>query len=162
MSLVASSPLTSTTDKVMIGVFFLIMATAIINRASPMRLTRLLVAAIKDAEKTYLDAIEAGILSKSDVDAAAILSSLQIKVSTIRQESLRNSLSTRQEFREFCKGRSITILKCIREVRKFEADIEILNEEHLRAPDLGVRIGMVSLRQRRTHTSSSKSGKCPH
>ncbi|KAJ7117803.1 hypothetical protein C8R44DRAFT_879340 [Mycena epipterygia] len=123
------------------------MATAIINRASPMRLTPLLVAAIEDAERTYLDASEAGIISKSDVNAGAMLSSLQIKVSTIRKESLRNSLSIPQEVREFCKGRTFTILNCIREVRKFEADIEILKEEHLHDPDLWVGIGMVSLRQ---------------
>ncbi|KAJ7117797.1 hypothetical protein C8R44DRAFT_879335 [Mycena epipterygia] len=125
-----------------------------------MRLTRVLVAAICNVEKSYLEAIEAGMLSKFDVDTASMLLSLQIKVSHIRQATLRNSLSRFGTLCDFFKGRTFTVLKFIREVRALEAHIEILKEKNLRDPNpLGLETvaQMVSLRQRHTHGSSFSS-----
>ncbi|KAJ7117777.1 hypothetical protein C8R44DRAFT_738652 [Mycena epipterygia] len=165
LSVLASAPPTSTTAKINIGVVILALATFIIYCASPMHLTCVLVAAIKDAEETYLEAIETGALSKSDVHITAMMTSLQIKVSTIREASLRNSLSLCGALGAFFKGRSFTILKCIREVGDLEAHIEILKEEHLRDPAslaLGTVARTVSLRQRPTNGSSLKVCKCHH
>ncbi|KAJ7117784.1 hypothetical protein C8R44DRAFT_738659 [Mycena epipterygia] len=134
ISVLESVPPTSATTKVIIGVLILTMATFGTHYASPMHL---LVAAISNVEKTYFEAIEAGVLTKSNVHTTETLSSVQIKVSSIREASLRNYLSTRQEFREFFKGRSFTILKCIREVRKLEADIENISVPLISRSELG-------------------------
>ncbi|KAJ7117776.1 hypothetical protein C8R44DRAFT_201189 [Mycena epipterygia] len=157
LSLLASGPPTSTTTKVIVGALLIASMAYLIHLASPMRLTCVLVAAIDDVEKTYFEAIEAGVLSKSDVHTAAMLSSLQIEVSNIREATLRNSLSTCQALREFFKGRTLTVLGCIREVHKLETHIEILKEEHLRVanpPAFETVARTVSLRQRHTHSSS--------
>ncbi|KAJ7117781.1 hypothetical protein C8R44DRAFT_738656 [Mycena epipterygia] len=157
LSVLASAPPTSTTAKINIGVVALTLATFIIHFASPMHLTCVLVAAIKDAEETYLEAIETGALSKSDVHITAMMTSLQIEVSHIRQVTLRNSMSRFEALCDFFKGRTFTVLKCIREVRALEAHIEILKEEHLRDPNafaLGTVMQTVFLRQRHTHGSS--------
>ncbi|KAJ7117774.1 hypothetical protein C8R44DRAFT_201175 [Mycena epipterygia] len=177
LSVLTSAPPMSTIAKAIIGVLLLsTMMAFIIHHASPMRLTDVLVAAIKDTETAYLTAIEAGVLSKSDVHTAAMLSrylrstqiafpiiveplarSLQIKVSHIREATFHNSLSTHRVLREFFKGRTFTVLNCIAEVRALEAHIEILKEGHLRDPDslaFGAATRTVFLRQRHTHGSS--------
>ncbi|KAJ6527200.1 hypothetical protein DFH09DRAFT_1328167 [Mycena vulgaris] len=153
LSVLASTPPTSSTaNKVLFGVFGLTLATCIIYYASSMRLTRVLVAAIANTENTYLEALEAGVLSNSDVHTAEIMSSLQLKVSHIREESLRHSLSYRTTVSEFLKGRTLTLLQCIQEVRALETRIEILKEVQLRALDPRIGVGTVSLRRRRTHS----------
>ncbi|KAJ6518990.1 hypothetical protein C8R45DRAFT_918088 [Mycena sanguinolenta] len=106
----------------------------IIYYVSPMRLTRILVTALADTEKTYLAAVENGVLSVStEIDAAERLSVLQLKVSTIRETSLRSSLSTLSALRDmFNIYRSVAVLRCLNEVRELRAYIEILNETQLR------------------------------
>ncbi|KAJ7117773.1 hypothetical protein C8R44DRAFT_879311 [Mycena epipterygia] len=154
LSLLASNPPASTTTKVIFIVLVLTMASVMIHLASPVRLMRVLVAAINQTEEMYLKAIEAGALSKTDVHIAEMLSRLQIKVSNIREATLRDSLSTRRTLREFFKGRTFAVLNCMREVRELEAHIEILKEEHIRAPDpLGPAMRMASLRRQNIHTS---------
>ncbi|KAJ7491955.1 hypothetical protein FB451DRAFT_1165155 [Mycena latifolia] len=135
LTLITAAPPASTTTKVPISVRVLTVAACGMHYASPLRLTHVLVAAIAAAEKTYLEAVESGIL-KSDVDMAAMLTRLQIKVSTIREGCLRNSLSYRTALSGFFKGDTLTVLQCLREVRVFEAHIEILKEGHLRASDV--------------------------
>jgi hypothetical protein len=109
--------------------------------ASPLPLTRVLVTVIANVEKTYLDALETGLLSASDIDNAEMLStcasllfinlvlfstvSLQLKVSKIRESSLRNSLSHSGTLREFFAGHTFTLLRCIRELRVLETHIEV-------------------------------------
>jgi hypothetical protein len=51
----------------------LIVAAGIVHYASPLCLTRVLVAAIADVEKIYLEALETGLLSLSDVDTREML-----------------------------------------------------------------------------------------
>ncbi|KAJ7117768.1 hypothetical protein C8R44DRAFT_738643 [Mycena epipterygia] len=77
MSVLASiPPLTSTTAKITIGVFIIIASIAyMIHLPSPMCLTRVLVAAIKQAEETYLEVIDVGVFPKSDSHTAETLSS---------------------------------------------------------------------------------------
>ncbi|KAJ7117801.1 hypothetical protein C8R44DRAFT_879338 [Mycena epipterygia] len=157
MSFLASDPPTSTTTKVIFVALLVSSLACLIHFASPMRLTRILVAVIDNVTNTYLEAIEAGVLSKSDVHTAAMLSSLQIKVSHIREESLRSSLSRFRALCDFFKGRTLTVLGTIRGVHELEAHIEILREEHLRDPNylaLGTATRTVALRQRHTLSPS--------
>ncbi|KAF8216720.1 hypothetical protein K438DRAFT_2007514 [Mycena galopus ATCC 62051] len=149
LSILAST--SSSTPWVICGGLLFIGTAGTIYHMSPMRLTRILVNIIADAEKTYLDAIENGAICASDVETAETLStcvsfpflylgfylnqadSLQFKVSTIREASLRSSLFP---FSALCDilniHRSVAIVRCISEVRAFKTSIEILNESHLR------------------------------
>ncbi|KAJ6527231.1 hypothetical protein DFH09DRAFT_1285708 [Mycena vulgaris] len=130
----------------------LTLAVCTIYYTSPMRLTRVLVAAIAHTEAIYLEALEAGVLSNSDVHTPEIMSSLQLKVSHLREASLRHSLSYSTTVSEFLKGRMLTLLQCIWEVRALETRIEILKEEQLRALDSRIGVGTISLRRRRTYS----------
>ncbi|KAJ7491977.1 hypothetical protein FB451DRAFT_1216527 [Mycena latifolia] len=60
LSVLASTPLTTTTINVLLGVLTCVTAVYILHCASPVRLTRVLLAAIAATEKTYLEAIGAG------------------------------------------------------------------------------------------------------
>ncbi|KAJ6581730.1 hypothetical protein B0H19DRAFT_1251905 [Mycena capillaripes] len=115
-----------------IFIFTVVVLTALLRYASPMRLTCALVDAIVDIEKTYLEAIETGRLSPTDIRTAEMLFSLQLKVSEIREANLRHSLSWDATRREFLSGGTFTVLKCIREVRELATHIEILKEAQFR------------------------------
>ncbi|KAJ7491974.1 hypothetical protein FB451DRAFT_1551430 [Mycena latifolia] len=136
--------------KVVLGALILALMACTAHYASPMRLTRVMVSAIAAAEIAYFEAIEAGMIPKSDVDTATTLTRLQIKVSIIREMCLRNSLSYRAALYGFVKGNTLTVLQCLRKVRVFEAHIEILKEGRLRASDATSESAtrVVSLRQR--------------
>ncbi|KAJ7917603.1 hypothetical protein B0H13DRAFT_1870268 [Mycena leptocephala] len=149
----------TTIDTTIFGVVFIILVVAagIIHYVSPPRLTRVLVTSIATVEKTYLDALETGLLSASDIDTAEMLSTLQLKVSKIREASLRDSLSLRSAFHELCGGRTFTLLGCIREVQALEIHIEILKENQLREDSLypfADRVRNFCLRRRR-HSADS-------
>ncbi|KAJ7091487.1 hypothetical protein B0H15DRAFT_1021508 [Mycena belliarum] len=145
LSLIASAPLTSATaTKALLEVLLVLTAVYyIFHLTSPSRLLRALLAAIAELESSYIDALERGAFSPSDLSIAATLAALQLKVSTIREAALRNSLSYRAALREFLKGQTLTMLQCIHEVRVLGTHIEllyqqILKEAHLRAssPDV--------------------------
>ncbi|KAF8216704.1 hypothetical protein K438DRAFT_1953607 [Mycena galopus ATCC 62051] len=151
---------------VALGIFAVLMAH-IIRHTAPMRLTSTLVAAIHEAEKAYLGAIEAGMLPGSDVNVDLRLSrhrqSLQIQVSNIREASLRNSLSSWLSLREYFRGRSLTILECIWEVQMLKTDIEILKEEQLRELNpLRLVTATQTVFRRRRHSSRSTTGEYQH
>ncbi|KAJ7491936.1 hypothetical protein FB451DRAFT_511977 [Mycena latifolia] len=119
---------------------------------SPARLTRGLAALMDETEKAYFTAIEAGVLCKCDVQAKE-MSRLQIMASQLREAILRDSLSGQKTVWSFMRGRSLTVLRCIWDTRRFKICIEILAEERLRDlnfPESGARI---SLRRRRAHLS---------
>ncbi|KAJ7917594.1 hypothetical protein B0H13DRAFT_2322341 [Mycena leptocephala] len=143
----------STINTTIFGVgFMLVIAAGIIHYASPPRLTRVLVTAIANVETIYLEALETGLLSASDIDTAEILSTMQLKVSKIREASLRSSLSHAGTLRKFFNGYTFTLLRCIREVRTLEIRIEILKESQLREDNLhpfANRVRSVCLRRRR-------------
>ncbi|KAJ7281285.1 hypothetical protein C8J57DRAFT_1219180 [Mycena rebaudengoi] len=119
-----SSILPNNTANTIIGASFLAIAAAlIIHHISPTRLTHLLVALMHETDATYISAVEAGVIP-CDVDTEA-LSKLQIKVSELRKESLRNSLSTRKMLAEFLRGRSLSLHRCIRDVQDLKTQIEV-------------------------------------
>jgi hypothetical protein len=65
----------TTINTTIFGVLFmLVVAAGIVHYASPLRLTRVLVTAIASVEQIYLDALELGVLSASDIDTAEMLS----------------------------------------------------------------------------------------
>ncbi|KAJ7491967.1 hypothetical protein FB451DRAFT_1551426 [Mycena latifolia] len=162
LSLLASAPPTSTETYILLGALVFTATAYIVYYASPARLTPILVAAIAETEKTYLEALEAGVLPKSDANMAATLTSLQIKASNIREATLRHSLSYRTALCAFLKGRTLTVLYCIRDVRRLEIHIEarlyfsILKETRLRAADPASESATrtVSLRQRHKNNAS--------
>ncbi|KAJ7931635.1 hypothetical protein B0H13DRAFT_1857620 [Mycena leptocephala] len=113
------APGTDTINTTIFGVVFMfVVAAGIMHYTSPARLTRILVTSITHAEKTYLEALETGMLSASDINTAEMLSILQLKVSKIREFSVRNSLSHSGTLREVFWGHTFTLLGCIREILK--------------------------------------------
>jgi hypothetical protein len=51
--------------------------------------------------------------------------SLRVNASIIIEDTLRNSLSWRTAVRDFLCGRALTLLRCIREVQRFETHIKV-------------------------------------
>ncbi|KAF7370453.1 hypothetical protein MSAN_00677000 [Mycena sanguinolenta] len=105
--------------------------------ASPMRLTGILVAAMADTEKTYLAAVENGVICAStDTDITERLSVLQLEVSVIRETSLRISLSLVSAlYDSFNIRRTVAILRHLHEVHRLGTYIQISNESQLREID---------------------------
>ncbi|KAJ7931664.1 hypothetical protein B0H13DRAFT_2524510 [Mycena leptocephala] len=118
---------TITSTAILVAPLVLAVVAGIVHYVSPPRLTRVLVVDIANVEKIYLEALETGLLSTSDINTAEMLSLLQLKVSQIREASLRNSLSHSGTLREFFGGCTFTLLRCIREVRVLETHIENLS-----------------------------------
>ncbi|KAF7328648.1 hypothetical protein MSAN_02473400 [Mycena sanguinolenta] len=108
-------------------------ATAAVYYASPTHLTRVLVSALADTEKAYFAAAENGVLCVSTADVAERLSILQLKVSALREASLRSSISLLFTLCDtFNVRRSFAVLRCLGEVRELGTHIEISNETQLR------------------------------
>ncbi|KAJ7803096.1 hypothetical protein B0H13DRAFT_2389230 [Mycena leptocephala] len=154
VSILVSEPLTSPTTSTLAGGLFLAAAAGSIYYASPLRLTRALVAAITETEKAYLQTLETGLLSPSDINTAEMLATLQLKVSTIREATLCNSLSHYATLREFLAGRTLVIVRCIWEVQALKTHIEILKEAQLRA-DVSHLPGARAVSLRRRHSPYS-------
>jgi predicted GNAT superfamily acetyltransferase len=75
LSFLASDLPDNSTAKAMAAILLIaVIAAALLHYLSPMRLARILVAAIVATEKTYLEALETGLLSASDVHTAEMLS----------------------------------------------------------------------------------------
>ncbi|KAJ7251265.1 hypothetical protein C8J57DRAFT_1352585, partial [Mycena rebaudengoi] len=118
-----SSILPNSTANTIIGASILATVTAlVIHHISPTRLTHVLVTLIHETDATYIGAMEGGVI-RGDVDTDA-LSKLQIKVSQLHEESLRNSLSTWKMLAEFFRGRSLTLYCCIMDVQDLKTRIE--------------------------------------
>ncbi|KAJ7252494.1 hypothetical protein C8J57DRAFT_636280 [Mycena rebaudengoi] len=122
-----------------------------IHRIWPMRLTHVLVAFMKETEKVYYDAVEAGELPR-DIGTEEELLGFQKRVSEIRVDSLRSSLSTWTTLSDFFRGRSITLLQCADEIQRFKTHLEILKETqmctHLTSTNLGTAALAMSLKRR--------------
>ncbi|KAJ7252617.1 hypothetical protein C8J57DRAFT_1351170, partial [Mycena rebaudengoi] len=158
LSFLSSIQLPNNTANTIIGAFILtIVAALIIHNISPMRLTRALVALMHETVAIYIGAMEAGVIP-SDVDADALFK-LEIKVSELHEESLRNSLSTWKMLAEFFQGRSLALYGCIREVQDLKARIEISKEKQLRnlnPTGAGTAAWTMSARRRHIHPPGSR------
>ncbi|KAF8208363.1 hypothetical protein K438DRAFT_2013119 [Mycena galopus ATCC 62051] len=107
------------------------MAAMMIYYMLPLRLTNILLADMTETEKIYLEAHGMGLRSPADTET---LDSLKLKVSSIVQETMRNSNSWRTALCDFLRGRTFILLHCIYVVHCFEARIKTLKElAHLRA-----------------------------
>ncbi|KAJ6518989.1 hypothetical protein C8R45DRAFT_1085055 [Mycena sanguinolenta] len=85
--------------------------------ASPTRLTRGLVSALAAVKNAYLDGAENGFVLSADVDVAERLAVLQLKVFTIRETSLRSSLSALSALCDmFNIRRSVAVFRCLGEI----------------------------------------------
>ncbi|KAJ7471641.1 hypothetical protein B0H11DRAFT_2039404 [Mycena galericulata] len=131
---------TTAVGKIVLVVCILTLIGCVLRAASPTRLTDDLVSALAATENTYFTAIEAGVLLPGTHTKKLI--SLQFKVSKIRQDTLSHSQSYRVALQGFFKGRTFTVLRCIREAQQLETEIEILREAQLR------KLHSVSLRRR--------------
>ncbi|KAJ6518979.1 hypothetical protein C8R45DRAFT_918076 [Mycena sanguinolenta] len=116
------------------GILFAIsVAAAALNYASPTCLTRVLVSALAEVERAYLVGVENGLAFSADNDIAERLTVLQLKVSILREISLRRSLSIFSVLYDmFNIYRSISVLRCLREVRQMGTYVDIFNESQLR------------------------------
>ncbi|KAJ7509927.1 hypothetical protein B0H11DRAFT_1901283 [Mycena galericulata] len=130
---------TSTTAKLVLTVSTLACMVYIVRAISPTRLMRVLVSSLAAAEHSYIQGVESGSFVYEYAALAKRLASLQIDVSILREEDMRDSLSHCNAFsRYFQLQRTFAILRCIREVRTLETDIEILKEGQLRELPLEV------------------------
>ncbi|KAJ7252631.1 hypothetical protein C8J57DRAFT_638856 [Mycena rebaudengoi] len=157
LSFISSSLPNNTANKI-IGVSILTAITALgIHHISPTRLTRVLVALMDETDTSYIRAVEAGLVF-CDVDADALFK-LQIKVSRLHEESLRNSLSTPKMLAEFFRGRSLVLYQCIRDAQDLKTRIEISKEEQLRnlnPTGAGTAAWTMSARRRHVHPPGSR------
>ncbi|KAJ7281334.1 hypothetical protein C8J57DRAFT_1219230 [Mycena rebaudengoi] len=101
-----------------------IVAALVTHHISPMRLTRLLVTLMHETDAIHIHAVESGLIP-CDVDMVDALSKLQIKVSELHEESLRNSLSSLKMLADFFRGRSLVLYRCIRDVQDLKTRIEV-------------------------------------
>ncbi|KAJ7224084.1 hypothetical protein GGX14DRAFT_648403, partial [Mycena pura] len=126
LPLLTSLPPSGAATNAIVAVFALIITTLFIHCASPMRLTDVLVIAMDETEKTYVDAFEMGVRPMFDhgIAKTMIRYGSLIQVSDIRAASLRNSLSYRSGLWQFLKGRTFTLLCCIWEVQSLKTHIE--------------------------------------
>ncbi|KAJ7252584.1 hypothetical protein C8J57DRAFT_1351070 [Mycena rebaudengoi] len=128
-----------------VGASILVLAiTCLVHRIWPMRLTYRLIVFVKETEKLYYDALEAGELPR-DVAAEEKLLSLQKKVAEVHEASLRNSSSIWKALEDFFRGRSITLLQCANEIQSFKTHIEILKVTQLRTNLNSTNPGTVAL-----------------
>ncbi|KAJ7654550.1 hypothetical protein DFH06DRAFT_517101 [Mycena polygramma] len=97
----------------------------LVHYTSPARLTDSLTDAMSKVKTSGAKALDEGYLSSSEVDRLKIL---QRKVSAINLETLRDSRSHWKTLFGFLKGRTVTVLLCIREARDLETRIKILKE----------------------------------
>jgi hypothetical protein len=146
--MVANAALPITATSTILAAFITpAVAAATIHYASPQRLTEVLITALSKAENTYVEVLQMGLLSVTETEAlymyvrslsisrlfTGVLNSffqlsvsLQHKVSTIHVATMLDSLSWRAGLQGFFKGRTLTILSCIREVQGFETQIKVI------------------------------------
>ncbi|KAJ7491901.1 hypothetical protein FB451DRAFT_1551383 [Mycena latifolia] len=143
LSFLASAPSpTSTAAKILLGALVFTAVAYIVYYASPTHLTRVLVAAIAETKKTYFEALEAGVLPKSDADTAAALTRSKFPTSAKRLCATPSHCAT---LGAFLTGHTFTVLHFIRDVRRVETQLEAHIE---RNPLASVR---PSVRKREAH-----------
>ncbi|KAJ6581696.1 hypothetical protein B0H19DRAFT_1228977 [Mycena capillaripes] len=108
--------------KVLVAVIIVAVMAGLIHYTSPQRLTDVLVGAMAKLKETSRDAFDRSHLSASEMEQ---LKTLKRKVSAIQAETLSNSRSYCKALRGFFKGRTVTILLCVWEVRDLEKHIKI-------------------------------------
>ncbi|KAJ7504229.1 hypothetical protein B0H11DRAFT_2273415 [Mycena galericulata] len=105
----------------------------IIRATSPVHLIHALVSSLAAVESALIQVTESGTFRREYSSIAERLVSLQLDVSILREATLRDSLSGWAPFSQYLGfRRTLVILRCIREVRALEINIEILKELQLR------------------------------
>ncbi|KAJ7759122.1 hypothetical protein B0H16DRAFT_1720538 [Mycena metata] len=134
LSILASPLPPATAAKIMLAIFGLLLIVASLHYASPTRLTRVLSDAMSDLDKAFIEVTTAGLLGLlSAEDMQAVVSTyqmLRIKVGTLQTDALRNSTSWCTSLYNVFAGRSVSLLRCIKEVEEFQRHLQILQEDH--------------------------------
>ncbi|KAJ7617328.1 hypothetical protein FB45DRAFT_872772 [Roridomyces roridus] len=113
---------TDATNIILLAIAILLLVGCTLQLLSTVRLTAMLVSNMRSAEEAYFGALEIGVLDDTHTE---ILVQLQFRVCEIRQQTLRNSRTLVGGLRELLKGRALTIIRCIRDVKLFETEIEV-------------------------------------
>ncbi|KAJ7028654.1 hypothetical protein C8F04DRAFT_1118799, partial [Mycena alexandri] len=118
----------------MLSIFGLLLILTFLHYVSPARLTRVLSDAMSSVEKLYLDMAMAGLLGLLPPDdihtVVSTIQILRVKVGLNQTETLRNSKSWRTSLSSFFAGRSVSLFRCIEEVKDFQRHLQILQEDH--------------------------------
>ncbi|KAJ7251324.1 hypothetical protein C8J57DRAFT_1352836 [Mycena rebaudengoi] len=125
-----------------------------IHRIWPRRLTYDLVASMRETEKLYYDALEAGELARDGATEEKLLS-FQRKVAEVHETSLRNSSSIWKALEDFFRGRSITLLQCADKIQSLKTHIEILKVTQLRTNLNSTNPGLATSVRRKLYGSVS-------
>ncbi|KAJ7043785.1 hypothetical protein C8F04DRAFT_1073313 [Mycena alexandri] len=118
----------------MLNIFGLLLIGTSLHYVSPARLMRVLSDAMSSLEKLYLEMAMAGLLGllPSD-DIHTVVSTMQIlrvKVGVNQAETLRNFKLWCMSLSSFFAGRSVSLFRCIEEVKDFQRHLHILQEDH--------------------------------
>ncbi|KAJ7037223.1 hypothetical protein C8F04DRAFT_1092976 [Mycena alexandri] len=114
----------------MLNIFGLLLIVTSLHYVSPARLTRVLSDAMSSLEKLYLDMAMAGLLGLLPTTTFTPMQILRVKVGVNQTETLRNSKSWRTSLSSFFAGRSVSLFRCIEEVKDFQRHLQILQEDH--------------------------------
>ncbi|CAK5267758.1 unnamed protein product [Mycena citricolor] len=114
-----------------IAVFVLLTASITVHYTSPAHLTLTLVAVMHQTEDAFDRLIELGFAVGSEERAR--LAALRTRVSVMREDTLSDSRSVGRRLRAVVlQGRSLTLMRCIRDVKDFRIHLEILCEQQKR------------------------------
>ncbi|KAJ6581775.1 hypothetical protein B0H19DRAFT_1061290 [Mycena capillaripes] len=120
---IVASALPDSITKNSVALIIVAVVAVLIYYVSPQRLTYILLDAMAKVKGSYFHALETGHLSTTEIER---LPTLQRQVSAIHVETLQSSRSHWRALSGFFKGRSLTILCCIWDVRDFETHIKAL------------------------------------
>ncbi|KAJ7654526.1 hypothetical protein DFH06DRAFT_516787 [Mycena polygramma] len=112
ISIVASALANNIPIKALAAMTIFVVIALAIRSASPARLTDILADTMCRVKASCAEAVDAGYLSSSEIKK---LRSLQRQVAAIDLATLQNSRSHWKELCGFLKGRTFTLLLCIRE-----------------------------------------------
>ncbi|KAJ7180813.1 hypothetical protein C8R46DRAFT_1211117 [Mycena filopes] len=118
--------------KFLLTIIGLALIAVSVRYASPARLTVILSGAMDGLEKVFGDLASTGFLRVPPQDIPTILSSMQVlrvRVGSLREQRLHNSRTWGTAMGELFRGSSITLYRCIEEVKDFETRLKIFKEK---------------------------------
>ncbi|KAJ7759115.1 hypothetical protein B0H16DRAFT_1885045 [Mycena metata] len=132
---ILASPLSpATAANVTLCIIGLVLVVATLYYASPTRLTRVLSDAMSNLDNAFVVVSTAGLLGLlSPADMQTVVSTyqmLRVKVGTLQADTLRNSRSWCTSLCSLFAGGSVSLFRCIKEVKDFERHLQILQEDH--------------------------------
>ncbi|KAJ7121659.1 hypothetical protein C8R44DRAFT_853183 [Mycena epipterygia] len=114
-------------------VFALALLLYVVRKMSLSKATEDMHATMFSTEWLYYHSAEAGLVTQWNEDIYDELTKLRTKASFLREQSLRASLSFWDRPRAFCRGLSLEIMRCTKDVKTLKIRIEIAREEGSRS-----------------------------